>query len=182
MPARFRPKDVNAAQPGGWELLCRLRLTLPGAAQDAFHRVIAFMAGVFDDGTLTLRHRDHCRPRFRPRGRIVSREFVQERFLAGARETLDQMCVRTGTFETRLALEIDGVDNQRITLPMSARVPIPLTNAPMRTRVQGDDASAVDHFIKNHNMSRSLEQLHTVVVGARNHGRSGVETHKAAFL
>src|ERR1700731_2112036 len=116
----------------GRESLCRLRLTLPRAAQDTFHRVIAFMAGVFVDRTLTLRHLNHCRPKFRPGGRIVDREFVHERVFAGARETLDNVCVRTGAFETRLALEIDGVDHQRITLPMSARVPTPLTNPPMR--------------------------------------------------
>src|SRR5262252_6895320 len=121
------------------ELLCGLRLAQPRAAQDTFHRVIRLMTGVFVDRTLTLRHRNHCRPRLRPRGRIVDREFVQELVVAGARETLDQMCVRTGAFETGLALEIDGVDDQGITFPMSPRVATPLTNAPMRTRVQGND-------------------------------------------
>src|ERR1700685_4519557 len=100
------------------ELLCPLRLTLPRAAQDTFHSVVALMAGVFVDRTLTLRHLKHCRPRLRPGGWIVDREFVPERVLAGARETLDHVCVRTGAFETRLALKIDGVNHQRITLPM----------------------------------------------------------------
>src|SRR6516162_9850239 len=143
---------VNPSWMSVRELLCRLRLTLPRPAQDTLHRVIRFMASVFVDWALTLRHLNHCRPRFRPRGRIVDREFVPERVLAGARETFDQMCVCTGAFETRFALKIDAVDNQCITLPVSARVPTPLTNAPMRTPVQGDDASAVDHFIKNHNI------------------------------
>src|SRR5258708_37139371 len=171
---------VNPRGMRARELFCRLRLTLPRAAQDTFHRVIGFMTGVFVDRTLTLRHLDRCRPRSRPGGWIVDREFVLEHVRAGARETLDQVCVRTGAFQTRLAFEINGVDNQRITLPMSTRVSTPLTNGPMWTRVQGDDATAVDHFVENRNMSRRLKPLHIIVVGARNLGRSGVQSPSAA--
>src|SRR5258708_19700926 len=150
---------VNPRGMRARELFCRLRLTLPRAAQDTFHRVIGFMTGVFVDRTLTLRHLDRCRPRSRPGGWIVDREFVQERVLAGARETLDQVCVRTGAFQTRLAFEIDGVDHQRITLPMSTRVSTPLTNAPMWTRVQGYDTIFIAHFFHIPTISTRLNHF-----------------------
>jgi len=45
---------------GARESFCRLRLALPGAAQNTFHRVIGFMTGVFVDKTITLRHFNRC--------------------------------------------------------------------------------------------------------------------------
>src|SRR5258708_23334632 len=55
---------VNPREMRARDLFCRLRLTLSRAAQDTFHRVIGFMAGVFVDRTLTLRHRNRYRPSF----------------------------------------------------------------------------------------------------------------------
>jgi len=46
----------------------RLGLTLARTAQDTFHRVIAFMTGVFVDRSLTFRHFHRGGPGSRPGG------------------------------------------------------------------------------------------------------------------
>src|SRR5579859_6801877 len=92
------------------------------------------------------------------------------------------MRIGTRSGQARFALEIYGIDNESIPLPMANRVSPPLANAPVWTPIQRDDASAVDHFIENHDGSGSLEQLNIIVVGARNHRRPGVEAHETTLL
>ena len=79
--------------------------------------------------------------------------------------------------------EIGGLDNQRVAVPVAARVPHPLAYLlwQMWAPVHGDDASVVDHLIENHHRVRSLKELHIVVVRARVHRRAGVEPHDAVL-
>jgi hypothetical protein len=150
-------------------LVCSAR-----SGEDAGQGVIRLVTRVFVDRILTLQHRKRCCPRSRPHGRIVDREFVEERVGVGAREAFDKMHVRAGAREARLAFEIRRVNHQGITLPAAARISLPLANVPMRTPIQGDDAELVDHLVENRHVFRSLEQLNIVVVRAWSDWRSGV--------
>ena len=46
----------------------------------------------------------------------------------------------------------------------------------MRTTIQPDDANVVDHLDEEHDVIAVLEDLNVVVVGAREHRRSGVQS------
>ena len=63
-------------------------------------------------------------------------------------------------------VEIRGVHDQRIVLPAATRVPQPQADVLADTRppVQRDDASVVVHLVEQHDVSRSLKQLHVMVV------------------
>src|ERR1700740_2087991 len=92
------------------------------------------------------------------------------------------MCIGARAREARFASEIRRIDHESITLPVANRVSPPLTNGAVRTPIQRDNASAVDHFVENHHISWSLEELNIIVVGARNHGRPGIETDETTLL
>src|SRR5262245_8364942 len=90
------------------------------APEDAGHRVVRLMTGVFVDRLFALPHRNHGGPGLGPHRRIVDSEFVLQRIGAGAREALDQVRIRAGARKIRPALEIDRVDDKRVALPMPA--------------------------------------------------------------
>src|SRR5262245_226331 len=81
-----------------------------------------------------------------------------------------------GSSEVRLFGEVCGVDDERIALPTASRVPSPLANVlgQMRTPVQRDHTSVVDHLVENHHVSGSLEKLNDIVIGTWKHRGSGV--------
>src|SRR5215467_13887891 len=51
----------------------------------------------------------------------------------------------------------------------------------MRTSVERNDPRIVDHLVDDRDISRSLEQLDIVVVGARGQRRSGIKTEDATL-
>jgi len=71
---------------------------------------------------LPVQFNPHC-PGLRPHRRILDRNLVIERLRVGAREALDDMQVLVGSSVVALGAEIGDVDDQRITLPATARVP-----------------------------------------------------------
>jgi hypothetical protein len=145
----FRVGNLLRSPLGGLfrSLLCDAR-----SSEDASHGVIPLVTGVFVDGIPTLAHRNHCCPRSCPHRRIFDSELVEKRVSVGAREALDQVRVLARVGQAGFALEIRRVDNQRVSLPVAARVSLPLTNAPMGTPMQGNDASVVDHLVENHDI------------------------------
>jgi hypothetical protein len=159
----FRVGDLLRSLLGG---LFRGLLCDASSSEDASHGVIPLVTGVFVDGIPTLAHRNHCCPRSCPHRRIFDSELVEERVSVGAREAFDQVRVRAGVWQAGFAFEIRRVDNQRVSLPVATRVSHPLTNVPMGTPIQRDDACVVDHFVENHDVFGSLEQLKIIVVGA----------------
>src|SRR5256885_9186839 len=50
----------------------------------------------------------------------------------------------------------------------------------MRSAIERNNPCGVDHFVENHDMVRSLRDLHVVVVRAGGHRRSGIETDDAS--
>src|SRR6266853_546363 len=75
-------------------------------------------------------------------GRAIRRTDVFERGWPGARPALDQMQVLARALIVRLRAEVRHVDNERITLPVTTRVTVPLADIgrQVRTSVHDDVA------------------------------------------
>src|SRR5262249_38985842 len=67
-------------------------------------------------------------PGLGPHGRIFDRDLVGKRLWPGARPPLDQVQVLARAKEIGLRTEVGDVDDERIALPMAARVAEPLTD------------------------------------------------------
>src|SRR2546426_10325822 len=143
---------------------------------------IPLVTGVLVDQLRTLPHGNHGGPGFRPNRRIVDREFVLKRVCGDASEAFDHMQARAGPPEVELRGKVCGVDNKRIAFPTPAGVPQPLAHVlgEMRPAVERNDAMFVDHLVENRHISRSLDKLNIVVVGARKYGQ-GASRQNAAL-
>src|SRR5215467_12698161 len=95
------------------------------SGENAGHGVVAFVAGIFVDGLVALAHRNNNGEWSRPYARIIDGELVHERVGVSAGEFLDEVQVRAGVRETRLALEVDRVDHQRVAFPVAPRIAPP---------------------------------------------------------
>src|SRR5438105_9400776 len=133
---RFSRNSARASPGGGGEprqaarrrgaayadrLLLRSLVRGAGAREDAPHRVVAFMAGIFVDRLVALQHWNDRLPGLRPHGGIIHGELVGERIGSGAGEPLDQVRVRARACDIGPALEIDRVHDEGVALPMTAR-------------------------------------------------------------
>jgi hypothetical protein len=58
-------------------------------------------------------------------------------------------------------VEISRVDDERVSLPVATRVPLPESHIVSETRspIQADDAIGVGPLVENHNVSRRLKNL-----------------------
>src|SRR5215475_619624 len=95
------------------------------SGENAGHGVVAVVAGIFVDGLVALAHRNISGERPRPYARIIDGELVHERVGVSAGEFLDEVQVRAGVRETRLALEVDRVDHQRVAFPVTPGIAPP---------------------------------------------------------
>ena len=86
------------------------------------------MAGVFEYRPDGLFKGQLGGPRFRPRRRVVNGELIPDRVFVGARETLDQMHLFTGSLESRLFRAVRAIDDQCVAFPAAALTPDPLVN------------------------------------------------------
>src|SRR6266849_5935367 len=145
----------------------------PRPAEDAFHAAgVAFVTRVLEERTFRLRHGNRCAPGLRPRRRVIGRELVLDRVVAGTGEALDQMKMLAGASEVCLVRKVDGIDDQRIARPVAARVAHPPPDGSMRTPVHRDDARVMNHLVENHDVVGELDELDVVVVDARQHRRT----------
>src|SRR2546427_6476233 len=146
---------------GGSLLLC------PSAGQGVVQAIIPFVTGVLKYRTYRFLPRHFCRPGSCPRRRIFDRELIADRVLGHAREALGQTHLLARALERELVREIRRFDNERLALPMTAGTSCPLPDVwrQMRTSVERNDASIVQHLGKNHHVSGSLHDLVVVVVG-----------------
>src|SRR5258708_1018069 len=94
-------------------------------SENAGHGVVALVAGIFVDRLVALAHWNNRGERPRPYARIIDGELVHERVGVSAGEFLDEVQVRAGVRETRLALEVDRVDHQRVAFPVAPRIAPP---------------------------------------------------------
>src|SRR5215470_3273658 len=82
-------------------------------------------------------------PRPCPHSRVFDSDLVCKRVRSGRRPTLDQVQVFTRPLEVGLRAEIRHVDDERVALPVSARIAIPLTDAARQVRAPIHDDVAL---------------------------------------
>src|SRR5438309_11526185 len=101
-------------------------------------------------GAFCFRPGNFCGPWLGPRRWIFDCELVSHHVVGSAREAFDEMQLFAGSSKRGAIREIRGVDHQRITLPMSYRVPLPQADIlrNVRTAVGGDDARGVVDLVK----------------------------------
>src|SRR5438876_10433978 len=86
---------------------------------------IALVACPLVHRPLCLRTGHFRGPRFGPRCGIFDRELVNHRVVGSTREAFDEMQLFAGSSKWGAIRAMRGVDHQRLTLPMSYRVPLP---------------------------------------------------------
>ena len=147
-----------------------------GAHQPA----IAFMAGILQDRlTFVLRQRHRKRPWRRPRFRIIDRDLIKQRIRLGAGEALDQAervahgDVAPVTAGPESAVEVGGFDDERITIPAAAGIAhvSPDGGREVRSSIERDESSLVDHLVANRHETGRLHDLIAVAVARWEHGR-----------
>src|SRR5262245_30060323 len=183
--AMFRRTSLHALSVGNDEygtvwlgsLLLRKRFLISRAAQNIHQRVVPFVARVLEDALVGLRHRYGRAPRTRERGRVVHGELVQQRVLVDASETLDEMELVVSPAKTGPAVEVRRVDDERVALPLAARIaqPRPHAGRDVRTAVQRNDPRVVNHLVGDDDVARHLKDLDEIVVRTGHHRRTGIE-------
>src|SRR5213082_3412230 len=85
--------------------------------------------------------------------------------------------------EIGFACEIGGLYDERVSLPMAARVPHPLANTlrKMRPTVHRDDAGVMDLLIENHDVAGNLHQSKIIVVAGGCHWRTAIGSHNTTL-
>src|SRR5262245_13065781 len=86
-------------------------------AEDVAQRVVALMAGVFVHLVRRRRPRILCRPRTRPRLRILDGELIAQRPGVEPRETLGDLQVFRRSPEARLVGEVRRLDDALVAVP-----------------------------------------------------------------
>ena len=146
------------------------------------HRPVALVAGVFVHLILGRPHVLHGGPRRGEGFGIVHRVLVAQRVRVDARKALGEDHVRPRAAEAGVRREVRRLHHQRVAFPASARVALPKAHAAwqMVAVVGGNHAVVVHHLVQDGHVAGRLDDAHDVVVGARAHGRAGVEADQAA--
>src|SRR5262245_60270176 len=95
------------------------------SCEHVLHAVVSFITGVLKYGPGGLGGRHFCFPRLGPRVRVVNREFVPHRFLAGASQAFGQFKIPACSLEGNFVVKVRGFDNESVPLPVSARIAQP---------------------------------------------------------
>src|SRR5262245_28283801 len=154
----------------------------PRTGEGVLQPAVAFMTSVLEDWTDCLLHGQLGRPGSCPCRWIVDRKFVVDPVLGHAREAFGQAHVLTGPLKRRLVGEIRRLDDQGLAFPAANRVPRQASNVgrQMWTSIERDNARLMDHLNENHHVTRPLDDLIVVVIGARQHRRTGAVHENAS--
>src|SRR5262249_41090985 len=155
--------------------------TSPG--QRAHHAVVAFVTGIFEYRSRTLCKRDLDGPRLRECLRVINSKLIQQCGLVQPFKPLGKFHVLARTTEWRLVGEIRRLDHERVSLPVSAGIPLPLTNSlrKVRPRLERYEPNFVAHLDIESNISWTLHNLSVVVVCRRRHRRSSALQDQTSF-
>src|SRR5207244_4621329 len=136
----------------------------PGENTD--HSLGRLVTRVLIDLAVSQLRRSHGCPGFRPRRRIVDRDFVVDSVRADACKTFDGGQVLVRSPKVTLGRVIGCVDDQSVALPVTDRVtePLPDVLPDMRAPIQRDDASVMDGLHENGDIVATLEDLEVAVV------------------
>src|SRR5688572_21398708 len=122
---------------------------------------VPLVAGVLEDGPDRLLHGQLTSPRPRPGGRILDGEAVHDDLLGHTPEALGHLHSIARVAERVLAVEVGGLDDERIPLPPASRGAYPLPNAPGRhgATVERHDPDVVNHLGQDHDHSGRLHDV-----------------------
>src|SRR4030095_7397538 len=103
--------------------------------------------------------------------RIVDGELVEQRVRIHAAKSFGEPHVLACSPESGPVGEISGLDDERVAVPVAARITFQLTDAlwKWRTVIQWNDADVMDHFYENSHISCALHNLNIVIVSSRKH-------------
>src|SRR5262245_43949553 len=110
-------------------------------AEDPYHRMVPFVAGVFINRLVRSSQRDHDRPWPNPIRRIIDRDCPVHDIGRDSRVPFDYPQVLSRrTAELTLRREIGSLDDERIALEMPARdaIPLPQRVAHRRSLVESE--------------------------------------------
>jgi hypothetical protein len=101
-----------------------------------------------------------------------------------SRESLDHTQIFARASQWIFAVEIRCLDNERVAVPMAARIasPLPDISRDVRPDVQRNDASVMRHLEQDHHVTRRLNNLVIAVVPLRQHRRSGALKDDATIV
>src|SRR4029453_3463039 len=152
-------------------LLAELR-----ACRPVDHPVVLFVTGELVDRWIDPREEAVDRPRPGPRRGIADRELVSECFRTGERVALDEMHAISRSAPVSIRTETGGLDDERIALPVSARISQPLADSlrKVRASIQRNDANVVCRLRDHHDISRRLQDLRLGGQTARDSRRSPI--------
>src|SRR5690606_10736021 len=118
--ARSRRRSRGSEDARTPLILAALLFEDAGAAQDALHGIVAFVAGILVHGFVALVHRLLGAPGLRVVDRILDGEFVMDLLVTDAAELFNDLALRaeddlalTGLF----GMDVHRLDHQRVALP-----------------------------------------------------------------
>ena len=146
--------------------------------------MVPLVAGVLPLLAVERLHRHLEGPRAFPSLRVVDGRLVEQRPGVDAGQPLGQAHAAGSGAPLPPGVEVRRLDDERVALPVAARLARPLEQVrrQRRTAVERDDARGVHHLRHDRDVVRGLEHLDVVVVGARRHRRPGVEPQEAAVV
>src|SRR5207244_2172119 len=180
-PYYFRPVPPCL---DSFRFLGRFRFGDSGPAEDINDHVVALAPRRRIQGPFCFHPRNFRGPRLGPRRGIINRECIRQCVVRCAREAFDEMQLFAGSSEIGAIREIRGIDHQRITFPMSYRIPLPQPDVlrNVGTAVGGDDAGGVVRLVKQRYVSRPLHNLQQVAfIGSWSHRTSSAVPYDATL-
>src|SRR5262249_54466268 len=111
-------------------------------------------------------------PRPRPHRRILDRDGIFERIGAGPHPTLNEVQILTRALKVGLRTEVRHVDDERVAVPVTARVAIPLADVGRQVRASVHDdvalpSLALTHVVEDRNAAGRLHDApEAAAVGA----------------
>ena len=142
--------------------------------------VVAFVAGVFEDRVGRSAQGQLGRPGNVPGKRIGYGEIVFDDVLVDVAETFFDHGLVGHAAQVVVVIEVLGVDDQVIAVPIADGVAFPLELPGVMLAVEPDHPGRMHHLVQDHDGVLRLNDLHVVVVGAGDHGRSADEPGDAA--
>ena len=132
----------------------------PRTTKNAEHAVIAFVARELVDLPVERLQSEGRRPWSGIRGRVIERVPILDRVNIDTGEPFNEMQALRGPLKARLAVEVAGLDDQRVALPTTTGTSHPLSDAlrDRRTPIHRNDTSVMDLLRHDRDVVRRLQE------------------------
>ena len=138
------------------------------------------MAGVFIEWISGAAQWKFPRPGLVPRQRIFNRKIVVQSVCIDSGEAFGYLSLIRHASIVIVVIVILSMNNKGVVFPVCDRISLPLKLLSVVFTIQSNYARCVNHFVQDYDMVFCLDDLHIVIICARNHRRTGIESHKAA--